>query len=412
MMKIRPYCSKSESGYERGVGIRMEVKKFQLLGWTSYRNLDLATTGLEKKSQHIDWRDYVQTSGFHRTESEMEGRDQAYRFHAGIQCLYTNRHLDAGMAFSAETVEIKSSGIQSLNKHLSLHGTWQRKGWQLFGEMALKDLKSLAVLAGISYEANDFIHGLLLLHHYGTAYVGSQPSAYASGSKINNEKGLALHLHLEPGQWIRVEFTGELFHFPGPRYLTQVPSHGQRYSLSLVNSGTSIFQWRIRMVNKIWQSTPAAQETGLRPIRTSQVRRFDLRFIYTQVLQWQSRIITSFLSHSTSPYPAYAVVQELSFQSLKYLKPSIQFVVFDAQDWDNRIYIYEPGLYYSFNFPAYYGSGYKTSLAFTLKPIYKLSIAGKIACNVYQGRESLGTGNDLIPGNKRWSLEMQIRLNL
>jgi len=412
MLRIRPYSSKSESGYERGVGIRMDVKRFKLLGWASYLNLDLSTTGLKKESQNTDWRSYVRNSGLHRTISEMEGRDLAFRFHAGIQGLYSKDHLDAGMAISAESVGIKSSGMPGLNKHLSLHGNWHREGWQFFGEMALRDWNSLAVLAGISYEANDFVHGLLLVHHYGTAYEGSQPSAYASGSKINSEKGLALHLHLEPGRWIKADFTGELFYFPEPRYLTLVPSHGQRYSLSLLNSGTSIFQWRIRMVSKIWQSTPAGNDTGLHPIRTKQVSRFDLRFIYTHVIQWQSRIITSFLSRSESSYPAYAAVQQFSYQSSKFLKPSFQFVVFDVQDWDNRIYIYEPGLYYSFNFPAYYGTGYKTTLALTLKPVQKLSVAGKIACTVYHGRKNLGTGNELIPGNKRWSLELQIRLNL
>jgi len=420
MSKIRPYSSKSESGFERGVAVRMNLRTLEFLCWASYRNMDLSTRRMDEGSGKINWREHLLNSGLHRTSAEIEGRDLAFRIHSGIQGQYRYRNLDTGLAFSSEAMGLSRSGIQSMGisgktavyQHLSLHGKWMRKGWQVFGEMAISDWNALALLTGVSWELNDFVQGLLLLHHYGISYTGSLPSAYASGSKINNETGLALHLHLEPGRRLQADFSGELFKYPGPRYLTQVPSSGQRYSLTIRNSGTPKFQWRVRMVNKIWQSTPSNSETGLPPIRTSQLSRFDLRFVSDQLIQWQSRLLASFLSGSTNPYPAYAVVQQVAFQCSPYLKSTVQFVVFDVREWENRIYLYEPGLYYSFAFPSLYGTGQKTTVVLSLKLFQKLSISGKIALTSYRNRQNTGTGNDMLKGNKKCILELQVRLNL
>lgn len=420
MGSIRPYSSKSEYGYERGAAIRMDLKLIRLLCWISHRHLDLSTANLTKGSGQVDWKEHLRNTGLHRTNSELEGRDLAYRLNGGIQALVSHGRLQAGVAFSTVSTGLSPSGIKSLsiggypvlNKQLSLHGTWSGKGWQISGEFALSDWESMALLTGLKWAAGDFLQGLLLLHYYGREYNGAQASAYASGSKVQNEAGLTLHLHMEPGRVIQTDLSGELFIYPGPRYLSQVPSYGQRFSLNIRNSGLSKFPWKIRVVKKIWQNTPEHDEKGLRPLRTSHLTRFDARIAGDQLVQWQSRLLVSLLAGSPNPYPAYAAVQQFSFLPIKQLKSTLQYVVFDVRDWDNRIYLYEPGLYYSYNFPAFYGSGHKTTLVLSLKAMDKLTLAAKVACTVYQRRKNPGTGPDLIPGNKKWSVDMQLRLNL
>lgn len=420
LLRIKGYSSKSESGYERGAGVRMDLKLLEILTWFSCQNLDLSTASMFDESTQIDWREHLRYTGLHRTNSEMKGRDLTFRHHGGIQALVSHHQMHAGIAFSAESTGLTKFGIKILglegppiqNQHLSLHGSWLLKDCQIFGEVVLADWKSMAVLSGIRWEAMDFLQGLLLMHHYGRSYLGSRPSAYASGNKVHNESGVALHIHLDPGRRISSDFLGELFQYPGPRYLTQLPSFGQRYSLTFQTSGLPRFRWRIRIVNKTWQSTPDAHTPGLHPVRKDQLTRFDARIMYDQTLQWQSRLLLSCLAQSQHPYPAYAAVQQLSMHSFKLLKSTIQFVVFDVKDWANRIYLYEPGLYYSFSFPSLYGTGFKTTLTLTLKPAHKLSMEAKITCTMYQQRKFLGSGNDLIAGNKKWSVELQARLNL
>jgi hypothetical protein len=129
------------------------------------------------------------------------------------------------------------------------------------------------------------------------------------------------------------------------------------------------------------------------------------------VLKWQSRIIVSFLSGKSNLITGYAAVHQVGMNLMQYLKCSFQFVVFCVADWDNRIYLYEPGLYYSFNFPVYYGRGQKISSVVSLKTGSRVTLAGKVSMITYNDRNETGSGNDLIEGNKKWEFEMQLRLS-
>jgi hypothetical protein len=420
MMKIRPYSSKVESRYERGIGVQMGLGNFDLLAWASYRKLDLSSTELDVKRDEIDWKELFRESGLHRTQSENFARDMAFRFHSGIQGLFRNEFLDVGLVIGLESAGLSREGIESLgvigdrglNRYMSLHGNLHKGSWHIFSEFALSDSNSSALLAGVSWNLNDFIQGLLLLHHYGSNYRGAFPSSYAFSRTMNNERGISIHLQLEPGSLLLAHFTGEVFYFPRPRYQCSVPSSAYRYNFTFQNSGTPVFKWRVRLTKKFWQTTPAHFSSGIASVKTNETSRVDLRLIYDQQLQWQSRLIISYGSSLRDSYPGYAIAQQVSVKIWQRLRPSLQFVVFEVQDWDHRIYLHEPGLYYDFSFPVCYGSGQKITMTLTLKPLKKLSLAGKITLSTYQHRNTLGSGNDLILGNEKWTLALQLRLNL
>jgi hypothetical protein len=443
MMRLKPYSSKSESRYERGLGVRLALRNFKLMYWASYRNLDLGTGKLNpeperseasdgeseqrgdqqsqpEQSQQIDWEEHIRETGLHRTTNELSGRNLGYRFHSGAQALYRHKQLDVGILFGLESAGLSRKGVDALgftlNRGLtsftSLHGDLHMGKWNIFSEFALSDFKASALLAGATWHLNDYMQGGLILHRYNRDYRGSFPSSYAYGSKISNEMGVAMHLQLEPGQQFLVSFTGEAFHFPGPRFLCSVPSSSYKYGVTIKNSGAPEFNWRVRVTKKIWQTTPAENGIGLHSIKTNDNSRWDLRFIYDHQVQWQSRLIISYGSSSRDSYPGYALAQQISILARRGLRTTIQFVAFEVPEWDNRIYLHEPGLYYDFSFPVLYGSGQKVVATLKLKPKPVLSISWKLALTSHRNRDTLGSGNDLILGNEKWLLALQLRLDL
>jgi hypothetical protein len=221
-------------------------------------------------------------------------------------------------------------------------------------------------------------------------------------------------LHAEPGTWFKADFLAELFNYPSPRYLTNVSSTGYRYSLTIKNNPYQDLQWKIKLVKKAWQITPGTIGTGLNSIKTSEVRRLDSRIILGSDLglRWQSRLVISLLSGNSKKIPGYAAVQQIGIHKQPYLKYIFQFVVFHVEDWDNRIYLYEPGLYYDFNFPVYYGSGQKISSVVVLKAGGKVAVSVKASMLKYYDREHTGSGNEMLPGNKKWEAKFQLRLTL
>jgi hypothetical protein len=126
--------------------------------------------------------------------------------------------------------------------------------------------------------------------------------------------------------------------------------------------------------------------------------------------EWQSRLVLSFLSGTHKRNPAFAFLQEARLQLKPSLVAKIQIVLFHVKDWDNRIYLYEPGFYYSFSFPAYYGEGQKTTFLITLKAFKALTLSCKVTGICYRNRDTVGSGYDLTKGNKRWLSGLQIQL--
>jgi len=406
---LKPYASKTESMFEQGVACQLDLNKVELITWTSCMRLCLSPDAFAKNAEADDWLDFQRTTGLFRTAGESEGRDLALRLHWGIQAVYRNNRLAVGIMSSSERIfptkkamnYLTSNPGPSLYRKASLHGNWQKNRFQLFGELATGNFSSMAFLLGMNYVFNDFVQGGLLLHQYGTEYRGSNPSSYGSGSSIKNEQGAAFYVHVETGELVTAEMTFELFRYPSPRYLTRVPSMGSRLDLTLGNPVNNLTQWRLRVVSKSMQTTPTDENGGIRPILDSRVTRLDGRLIYFQgdLFSWQSRLVISFYSHQQERIPGYAAVQQITLGSSGKFKTTFQVVLFKVADWENRIYLYEPSLYYSFSFPVFYGQGQKTTLLLTLKPLRRITLSVKIS----------GITNRNIP---HWESALQLRVNL
>ena len=406
---LKPYSSKSEAMFEQGIACQLELNKVELISWISCMRLCLSPDAFSKNTVAENWLDYQRTNGLFRTTGELEGRDLALKLHWGIQTVYRSNRLAVGIMSGSEKIfptkkakkSLTSNPGPSLHNKASLHGNWQKNRIQIFGEIASSDYSSIAFLLGTNYCFNDFVQGGVLLHYYGTEYRGSNPSSYSSGSSIKNEEGVAFNMHVEAGKFLTTELTGELFRYPSPRYLTRVPSTGSRLDLTLGNPVNNLIQWRLRVVSKSIQTTPLDENRGIRPLQDSRVTRMDGRLIYLygDFFSWQSRLVVSFYSHQQDRVPGYATLHQITLGSSGKIKATVQVVLFQVADWENRIYLYEPGLYYSFSFPVFYGQGQKTTLLLTLKPMRRIILSVKISAMI----------NRNIP---HWESALQVRLNL
>ena len=417
---LRPCASKTEQRFYRGLAGQLGFKRLKLLAWASYTQHDLSPVTLGRDPEETAWWEHQRTTGLHRSPGELAGQHLAGKISGGLQLLYLHREFALGIMTGAERWSLTQRGSTNLGKsfdpaHLqyaSLHGSWQADKWQLCGELAAGPSSSFAFQVGAMARFNDFIQGTLLIHQYGKGYKGSQPSSYASGSRVENERGLALHFHLEPGPAFMADVSAEIFQYPFPRTRSLVPSQAYRMTLTVQNPHTGAWQWRIRMVEKAWQDTPDAGSAGIRPIKEYKLNRFDFRLIHTssKLFSWQSRWFISLLSPSKKPIPGFAALFQAQIQASPHLQGKVQFVLFRVEDWENRIYLHEPAFHYSFSFPCYYGRGQKSTVLLTLKDIKKITLSVKISGIYYYDRMEIGSGVDLVDGNRIWETALQLRL--
>jgi hypothetical protein len=402
--RIKPFASLTENRYERGLACKMGTQRIQCLLWASSHKFSISPSAITAHPEPDQWLEHQYASGLFRTSGELEKRDLANRIHAGIQVVYLNQGLSLGVLSGSEWVlPGKKTAIIlehipgiAVHQHLSLHGNWYRNRIQVFGELAASDFNSLAFLVGARYQFNDFIFGTLLFHHYGPGYRGSLPSSYGSGSRIQNDQGLAFNLHMESGTTLIIKLTGELFRYPAPRYLTQVPSEGCRLALTLQNPDNRTIHWKTRLTSNYWQTTPADKHAAVRPLQNSRVHRLEGKVIYKfqDRFRWMNRLIVGYFSQGIKGSTGYAAVQQVSYDRGP-LKITAQCVLFEVEDWANRIYLHEPGFYYSFSFPVYYGSGQKSTLLLSIKLLDGLRISVRISSTRNRGNQGLDGGVQL-----------------
>ena len=420
--QLRPYASKTEYEYERGAACRMGWKRADLLLWASHTTMDLSPSILQGNPIEEDWWRHQRKTGLHRSSNEIEGRDLGSRFHTGFQFLFRQKELAMGIMTGLGSMTINKYKFPGsadnpkpvISKNASIHGTWLRGKWNVFGELAMEGGLSFAYQMGTTVQFNDFLWATLLMFHYDRGYTGINPSSYPSGKQPKNEQGLAYHLHMEPGRGVQIKTTGEILFYPSPRYGSLVPSAVYNLGLSLQSPGQAKLNWSISLRKKIWSYTPDTGEAGIRAISETSKTRADLRLKHKPYasFEWQSRLVLSYLSGSKLSQPAYAFLQEGKLDLTPALSAKIQLVLFRVKDWENRIYLHQPGFYYSFNFPSYYGEGQKTTFLITLKALKALILSCKVTGINYRNRDTIGSGYDLTRGNKRWETGLQIRLNL
>lgn len=78
------------------------------------------------------------------------------------------------------------------------------------------------------------------------------------------------------------------------------------------------------------------------------------------------------------------------------LSVSLQGSYFHTDDYDSRVYISEKGLLYTFYTPSFSGRGFRCSahLRYNLNKAMMLLV--KYGETIYQDRDAIGSGNDLI----------------
>jgi hypothetical protein len=420
LSSLKPYAGMDETGPHRGAAIQLGLGPVKILAWSSLNSMDLSVANLRESGPGMDWASCRRETGLHRTSAELSGRNLAYLASSGVQAMAGTSNLMVGCHYSCEVSGPTQKGKDSLDLEagtvfyhsLGILWRWRFNKLETFGEYAAGSFPSSAVIAGLRYQVSDFLSGCLLLHDYGSDHRETFSSAYASGSHISNEKGLSLQIHAEPFRTMVADLSVGMYWYPAPRYLVPVPSSGYRYSLKIQNAGSGQLQWMIRFTRRTSQQTPANVSIGVRPLEETRLSRLEGRLIYQPLesFQWQTRLIGS-LNDGSNLHQGYAGVQQARFSVSEKLKSTLQFVVFNIPQWENRIYLYEPGLYHQFDFPVCYGEGQKITLVIKYRPFIWIILEAKASVLTYHDREQFGSGNDLVEGYRKYEAGFQLRLD-
>jgi hypothetical protein len=422
---LRPYTSVVESGFFRGVAATAGSKRAELTLFASHAPRDASLQGASDSL--ITNEDLIfsafQATGLHRTPTELANRHTIQEtnlgaagrwmlspgnFSLGFSTLYT-RFSHHQQALPRLYNSFAFSGRQNTTASLFAEGHWQQISY--FTEWAMSRQGGWGGITGVIAPLSHTLDLSILFRHYTPHFHSLYGSAFAEGTRLQNETGLYWGLKYQPGKTLTFTAYFDRFWFPWLRYRVSAPSEGYEYFLraSWQPNKQLLFYAQYRGEHKARDGNgPEKTRVPTEGIKQNYILNLD----YKPDKNWQlrSRVQWSSYQHQGITTTGYALIQDASY-SLKSWRLSTRYALFQTDDWDNRQYAFERDVLWAFSVPAYYGRGIRYYALLQWKARHNLSFWLRWARTRFRDRENIGSGHERIAGNTRSNLKFQIKLD-
>lgn len=410
--KLRPYVSAGEVNFNRGAAITLEKKHWQSTFFASFRNMD-ATAG----SDSLDFVSSIRQSGYHRTESEINGQNllkqfifggnlqySKSKFRAGInatQIQFSTPVLKGGELYKQFTIPGKQAGNYSIDYSYTLGNA------HFFGEAAIDSRQNLAFLNGLAVSLNRYVDISFLHRDISMKYLSIYGSAFTQSTSVNNEKGFYTGINIRPNDVLRIDAYADIFRFPWLRYRVDAPSAGNEMMLQLyyTPSKQAQFYIRYRSTNKGINVSADGYATNVIENLSRQTLRANLIIKLNNKITFRSRGETIWYGSGTG-FLMYADVLMASIT--KRLSGNTRLQYFETTDYNTRLYTFENDVLYSYSIPMFYGKGFRYYLNLRYNLVKDLSLWMRIARTHYLDKTIIGSGLDKISGSNKTELKLEM----
>lgn len=411
---LKKFGSTDEYNFFRGAGATFRFGRTEITAFYSNKKIDGDTLGGIFPS--------ITKTGYHRTETEISKHKTVNQQVAGFNSTLNFNQLQLGFtlvhtAFDATLLPDKSvynyhyfSGKNQtaggVNYRFRLHNL------NFFGETAFSDKLAPATINGVSVQPVSTVSLIAVYRYFSPLYDTFYANTFSESTRVNNESGLYLGAEIRPFRKWKVAAYADSYRFEWPKFTASAPSQGMDYLLQADYAPQRRLNmyWRLRYEEKLNNFTESSVMPVLKEIRKASLR---YQMVYAFGNFTIKNLIEVNYTQTATDAPAYGAtaLQDVSyaFSSLP-LKLDFRYQFFDAARYDNRFYLYERDVLYAFSIPMFYGSGSRYYLNLRYDVNQKLSVWLKASQTLYaDGRESTGSGNDLIAGNKKTDFRMLVK---
>lgn len=418
----RPYTSLLETNYLRGSAVTLGFKNVSVTPFVSRKRMDASINSNDSIATEDDFAS-LRYTGLHRTSSEMAARHSVVETAYGLNAHYlsTNNTLQVGL----NTLHIQyDQFIQPTARFYNIHdfrgkqnsnnGFYYNYFWKnvsLFGEAAISGNGGKGCVQGLLVSMGQKVDVSMVYRNFSPNLHTPYGNAFSENFKNTNEQGIYWGLKFRLST--RTELTGyvDSYRFPWLKYKVSAPSVGYEYMISLrhkFNKKTILsFQTRYESKEKDTYSTEESDIMFL----SFHKRSYAMVQIESKVdacFYLKSRIQGSTYSLSNQMSNGFMLVQDVGINGRK-VDLSLRASIFETDDFENRQYVYESDVLYSFNFPFYSGKGMRNYVVTKFNLNRQLTLWLKYGRTTYFDREMIGSGNEQISGNIRSEVRWQLR---
>lgn len=416
---LRPYNSSGEIAFNRGAGITLQKNNWEATVFASYRKVD--ANFIQDTLNFEDFVTSLQTSGYHRTASEVVdknsqgqltlGGNLAYstdRLHIGVNAVHYNfEHTITKPAYlyNAFALSGKTAGNYSIDY------SYTYKNMHFFGEAATDEGMEKAFINGLLMSVDSHVDMSFLYRKISRGYQSLYTNAFTESTYPTNESGFYAGISIAPSSYLRINAYADFYHFPWLKFRVDAPSSGSDYLVQLTytpNKQVEIYT-RYRAEKKAINYNPDG--VALNPVIAKPKQDVRTQFSYklNAVFTFRSRIELSwFDKRAEDAEDGFLIYTDLLFKPVfKPFSGNIRLQYFETGGYNSRLYAYENDVLYGYSIPVFYDKGYRYYVNINYDVGKKLSVWGRFAQTIYSGKNAIGSGLDLIQGNTKSEITLQ-----
>ena len=448
---LTAHTSRSASGYLNGAAATWRFQdSWRLTAFASYRPLD-ATLNTDATVRTIV-RD-----GYHRTSNELAKKNNTHLLDLGfrlawrqslfgglaavsLNALYSHfdrRLMPTGTLSSSSSsssstyvaTESQPSPSQPYRQyalagndflHTSLDYGFTNYRLSFSGETAVSRNGAFAAVHTFSYRFSDQWSLMLLHRYYDKRYAAFHAYSFSEGGATQNEHGIYLGASWAPSRTTLIKAYADYAHFPWARYQVSVPSDAFDAMLlarTLLYNKVTVegrYRFHLRQLDNSQQHfllNRYEHRARLRltlplifPPTTSQLSTL------TSPLSTTTQADAALIDHRTARSRGLMLSQQVDWKH-RWLQLNAGISWFHTDDYDSRLYQYEPSVRYDFSFPMYYGHGLRYSLMVRAEWDRYL-LAAKIGTTNYFDRAVISSGLQQIDRSSMTDLLLQVFVRL
>jgi Helix-hairpin-helix motif len=416
---LRPYSSAGEIVFNRGAGITLQIKNWQMTAFASFRKTDAK---VENDSAGLPTIvSSFHTSGYHRTASEIEGKNALAQTTIGGNITFNNQKIKAGINgvhYDFDHNIVKRNFLY--NKYAlsgntagnySIDYSYTVKNKHFFGEAAVDNRFHSAFVNGLLISADALVDMAFVYRNISPRYQSLYTSAFTENTSPTNESGLYSSLTIRPARKIRLNLAADFFHFPWIKYRVDAPTSGTDYFLQLHYKHDKSIEWFFQYSINTKPVNYNPESVTFNPVipKSRQSLRAQLNYKVNKSVLFRSRIHLLWYDRTGGdPQNGFLTYAEIFYKPpLERFSSNIRLCHFESDGYNSRLYAYENDVLYAYAVPFFYNKGFRYYLNASYQLTKECAFWLKIGRTIYPDTDVIGSSLDAINSHHKTELKIQ-----
>lgn len=414
---FQPYTSIHESAYQRGVALSMDV--FPGIDLSVFYSSARRDASFSNQNDTLTVTSF-QTTGYHRTESELSRRKKTQEQNAGLVVRFQKKALDGGMVVNYLHYDTPIKRTPTLYNQFAFEGNtnlstsiffnYRMDNISCFSEVARSQSGGVGLLCGLLFSLHTRLEAAVVFRNYARNFHSLYGNAFSESTQPQNERGVYWGWKYRWNRQYSLNGYVDIFAFPWLSFRRYAPAEGYEWLLrgSYQPSKQVSVTVHFREESK-QRNLPESSNV----YKTGDIVRqnFSLHMDYGSGdnIKLKSRIQYSTQQFNGVFSEGLAFVQDVTL-SVRDFRFSGRHALFDT-GYDTRQYVYETDAWSSYSLPAYSGVGVRNYVLIEYNLSKQVKVWVRYSRTRLANSGEIASAQDAKDGNTRNDIKFQVRFS-